>query len=177
MDSFDLAVVVATLASFVIGIALIPLLDRYESIFAGLNDIIAHLAPPITAVFLLGIFWPRASARSAMWTMWMGSALGALVFFLKVIHKWQPDVFSWVPGFFYQTPFMMMAFYLFVACAGCQVLLTLVLPKQPAEDPEKLYWAHPFDALRSPGWPGLGNYKFAASAVFVAMVALYVVFR
>lgn len=168
---------IATFVSFLLGIALVPLLDRYESIFAGLNDIIAHLAPPITCVFLLGIFWPRASAQSAKWTMWLGSAMGALIFALKMLHKWKPAEFGWVPSFFYDTPFMMMAFYMWVACVGLQVAATLAFPKQPDEDKEMLYWPHPLDALKSPGWPGLANYKVLAAAVFIAMVTLYVIFR
>jgi len=168
---------VATFISFVAGIALVPLLDRYESIFAGINDVIAHIAPPITCVFLLGIFWPGASARSAKWTMWLGSALGTLLFTLKTLHKWMPETFVWIPSFFYATPFMMMAFYMLVACIVMQVALSIAWPKQADEDKEKLYWPHPFDALKSPGWPGLANYKVLAAAVFIAMVALYVVFR
>jgi SSS family solute:Na+ symporter len=167
----------ATLVSFIVGIALVPLLDRYESIFAGINDIIAHVAPPITCVFLLGIFWPAASARSAKWTMWLGSALGVLVFTLKTLHKWQPDTFAGIPSFLYATPFMMMAFYMLLVCALLQVAITLVRPKAAAEDPEQLYWKNPFDALQSAGWPGPANYKFLSAAVFILMVALYTIFR
>jgi len=58
-----------------------------------------------------------------------------------------------------------------------QLALSVVWPKQADEDKEKLYWPHPLDALKSPGWPGLANYKVLAAAVFIAMVALYVVFR
>ena len=52
----------ASLAAFLLGIGLVPLLDRYKSIFAGINDIIAHIAPPVSCVFAVGVFWPRASA-------------------------------------------------------------------------------------------------------------------
>ena len=83
----------ATFLSFVLGIALVPLLDLYESIFAAINDVIAHMAPPITCVFMLGVFWGKASGRSAKYTMWLGSALGALLFALKTLHAWQPDDF------------------------------------------------------------------------------------
>ena len=64
---------IASLAAFLLGIALVPLLDNYQSIFAGINDIIAHIAPPVSCVFALGVFWPAASAFSARWTMWVGS--------------------------------------------------------------------------------------------------------
>ena len=124
----------ATFLSFVLGIALVPLLDNYQSIFAAINDIIAHIAPPITCVFMLGVFWKGASAASARLTMWIGSALGALLFALKTLHLWQPERFAWVPPFFYETPFMLMAFYLLVLCVVLQVSLSLVYRKGPEED-------------------------------------------
>ena len=167
----------ASLASFLLGIALVPLLDNYKSIFAGINDIIAHIAPPISCVFAVGVFWPRASAFSARWTMWIGSLTGALVFTLKTLHVWKPVMFDWIPAFFYLTPFMLMAFYLLCFCVLLQVGLTLARPKLAGEDPQHLYWPHPFDALKSPGWPGLANYKVLAALVFIAMTILYYIFR
>ena len=167
----------ASLAAFLLGIALVPLLDRYTSIFAAINDIIAHIAPPISCVFAVGVFWPRASAFSAKWTMWIGSLVGALVFFLKTFVGWKPGVFGWVPSVISKTPFMLMAFYLLCFCIVLQVLLTLVRGKEAGEDVEKLYWEHPMDALKSPGWPGLGNYKVLAVIVFLAMSTLYYFFR
>ena len=96
---------------------------------------------------------------------------------------------------------MMMAFYMFCACAALQVGLSYLLPKLPDEDPQRLYWAHPLDALISPATPidrqqrkgpssGLGrkartqgawlafaDYRVVAVLVFAIMVGLYVVFR
>lgn len=167
----------ATLASFAIGIALVPLLDRYGSIFAAINDVIAHIAPPITCVFLLGVFWKNASGRSAMYTMWIGSAMGALLFALKTLHAWDAQRFGWIPAFFYQTPFMLMAFYMLCACMALQITLSVLLPKLPHEDREKLYWVRPLDALKSAGWPGLGDYRVLAGLVVLVMVGLYIVFR
>jgi hypothetical protein len=33
------------------------------------------------------------------------------------------------------------------------------------------------DALKHPGWPGLGNYKVLAAIVVLAMSGLYFIFR
>lgn len=167
----------ASLAAFLLGIGLVPLLDNYKSIFAGINDIIAHIAPPVSCVFAVGVFWPRASAFSAKWTMWIGSLTGALVFASKTLHTWKPETFGWIPAFIYTTPFMLMAFFLLCFCLVLQVTLTLLRPKQASEDPHRLYWNHPLDALKSPGWPGLANYKVLAAMVFVAMGVLYYFFR
>jgi SSS family solute:Na+ symporter len=60
---------IAAAIALVLSLALMPLLNSYESLFNGLNDIIAHIAPPITCVFLLGVFWKKASAISAKYTV------------------------------------------------------------------------------------------------------------
>jgi SSS family solute:Na+ symporter len=166
-----------TLVSFAIGIALVPMIENYESIFIGINDVISHLAPPITCVFLLGVFWPKASARAAQWTMWLGSSLGAFIYLLKTLHTWKPDLFSWIPGFVYLTPFMMLAFYLFAACIAGQIALSIIYPKQPWEDPSQLSWAHPLAALKLPGWAGAADYRLVAAGVFVMLLTLYATFK
>jgi SSS family solute:Na+ symporter len=168
---------IATLSSIALGIALVPLLDRKASIFNALNEIIAHMAPPITCVFLLGVFWPAASARGAKWTMWLGSVLGVGIYALKALNAGFPSTFGWVPEFFTATPFMMMAFYMFVGCLVLQIVFTKLQPKLAGEDAQSLYWPHPLDALKAPGWPGILNYKILASIVIVSMLVLYAMFR
>ena len=127
----------------------------------------------------MGIFWGKASARSAKWTMWIGSAVGAVLFAVTTFHKWRPeaDVWNSIPAFFYDTPFMIMAFYMLAGCMLLQAVLSFVLPKLPDEDPQRLYWANPLDALKSAGWPGLGDYRVLSALVIAVMVGLYVVFR
>jgi SSS family solute:Na+ symporter len=147
---------------------LIPLLNRYESLFNGLNTIIAHIAPPVTSVFLLGIFWPGATALSGRLTLWAGSALGAGVFVFN----------SLVPGqSLAQVPFMLMAFYLLVACMAFQVAVSLARPASAAQRANAACWKSPLEPLRSPGWPGLGNYKVLSVLVLLGMTGLYTVFR
>jgi SSS family transporter len=168
---------IATISSIALGIALVPLLDRKASIFNALNEIIAHMAPPITCVFLLGVFWPAASARGAKWTMWFGSVLGVSIYALKALNGGFPATFAWVPVFFITTPFMMMAFYMFVACLVLQIFFTKIQPKLASEDLQALYWPHPLDALKAPGWPGILNYKVLAGIVIGSMTVLYIVFH
>ena len=47
-----------------------------HTIFEGINKLISYVAPPITAVFLLGVFWKRASGKSAFITLVAGMAAG-----------------------------------------------------------------------------------------------------
>jgi SSS family solute:Na+ symporter len=159
---------IAAGVALVIAIALIPLLNRYESLFNGLNTIIAHIAPPVTCVFLLGIFWPGATALSGRLTLWAGSALGAFVFALNSLVPAQP-----LAG----VPFMLMAFYLLVACIVFQITVSLLTPATAEERAAAVCWKSPLDPLRSPGWPGLANYKFLSALVLLGMGVLYYIFR
>ena len=43
-----------------------PYVGRFGSIFQGLNDLICYIAPPITVVFLWGVFWRKASGTGAI---------------------------------------------------------------------------------------------------------------
>lgn len=174
--------------ALVFSLALLPLLNRYESIFNGLNDIIAHIAPPITCVFLLGVFWKKASPVSAKLTLWIGSALGAGVF---TVNKLFPDTA------FGHIPFMMMAFYLFVFCLILQITCSYLypvslvhrrkglepaeqgLPAGMADEPggSDLYWKSPLEPLQRPGWKGIGNYKFLSGLLLLVMGVLFWLFR
>ncbi len=159
---------IAAAIALVVSLALLPLLNHYESIFNGLNDIIAHIAPPITCVFLLGVFWSKASAQLSKLTLWIGSALGVLVY---SVNKVFPDT---IIG---QTPFMMMAFYLFCICIVIQVVFSFIYPVQHTAESRLLYWKSPFESLENPGWKGIGNYKTLSVVLLALMSILFYVFR
>ncbi len=159
---------IAAFISVVVSLCILPLLNSYESIFNGLNDIIAHIAPPITCVFLLGIFWKKASAMSAKLTLWIGSAMGVIVF---ILNKLLPE------SFIGQIPFMMIAFYLFCFCFFIQLVTSYIFPVQHTAISKKLYWENPLESLSSPGWRGFGNYKLLSVILFFIMALLFYTFR
>lgn len=147
--------------SLLVSLALLPLLNQYESLFNGINDIIAHLAPPITCVFLTGIFWGRATALSARYTLWIGSAAGVLLYVAGKLGGVGQDI-----------PFLLMAFYLFVFCLVLQVALTVWKPAPVSA----LSWRSPGDALADPEGKGSG-YRLAAGALVIVMLVLFWLFR
>jgi SSS family solute:Na+ symporter len=154
--------------ALVFSLGLLPLLNRYESIFSGINDIIAHIAPPITCVFLLGVFWKGASAQSAKLTLWIGSVLGVVVF---AINKIFPETLIG------HIPFMMMAFYLFCTCVIIQVSFSYIYPVQHTKESAQLYWKSPWEPLQGTAWKGLGNYKVLSGLLLLVTGVLYYIFR
>ncbi|MFC6101394.1 sodium:solute symporter [Olivibacter domesticus] len=159
---------VAAVIAMIVSLGLLPLLNKYESIFNGINDVIAHIAPPITCVFLLGVFWKKASPMSAKLTLWIGSVLGIVVF---TISKYDLE------SFIGKIPFMVMAFYLFVVCLVLQISLSFLFPTKTNIQRHDLYWKNPLDALRGPAWKGVGNYKFLSILLFTVICLLYALFH
>ncbi len=161
---------ISAVGAMIFAMCLVPLLASYGSIFAGINTIIAHIAPPVTAVFFWGVFWKRASYGGALITLIGGAILGVSVFFVNMI--WSEGWLATLPG-----GFMMMAFYLFVACSLMLFLGSLLIPKAAGEDPEQLYFRSLSECFAFKGWSGIGNYKFLALLVLSIMSVLYYIFR
>jgi SSS family solute:Na+ symporter len=157
---------IVTFVAMVLAIFWSPLISHFESIFQGIVAIICYIAPPVTAVFIWGIFWPKASAKASISTLVIGSFLGLLVFFLD----WFKDATGW------NIPPMMVTFYLFVLCSVILVVVSYRYPHQHTEESYNLVWKNPMEALKTQGWRGIGNYKILAVTLFFTMVVLYGIF-
>ena len=71
---------IATTAVVVLGLLWIPVMKVISGggLYQYLQSVQGYLAPPITAVFLLGLFWDRVNARGAVWGLAGGFILGML---------------------------------------------------------------------------------------------------
>jgi len=158
---------IVTFIGMIFAILWSPAISRFSSIYQGTNTLICYIAPPITAVFLWGVFWRKASYQGAMATFLIGSILGGVVFVLD----WYNEYTGW------NVPFMMTAFYLFVICSVVLVIASTWWPASPSAEVDQLVWKHPLECLEGSAWRGIGNFRFLSGLLFVTMVALYIWFR
>lgn len=156
----------ATFSAMLLAIAWSPFVGRFPTLYQGINTIISYLAPPITVVFLFGVFWKRASSKAAMITLICGSAMGLLVFLLD----WFRDYTSW------DMPFLMASFYLFVACSLVMTVSSWQSPHSHTAESENLVWKSPWAALKANDEPGTRIYLWVGGLLFLTMLALYIVF-
>ncbi len=60
-------------------IALIPLLRMVNTqIYIYLQHMQAYISPPIASVFLIGIFWKKATGKAAFWSLVSGGIIGLI---------------------------------------------------------------------------------------------------
>jgi len=78
---------IATGVVVLLGLIWIPVMPMISGggLYQYLQSVQSYLAPPIAAVFLLGIFWRRINARGAVWGLTMGFILGMLKITIQAI--------------------------------------------------------------------------------------------
>lgn len=156
---------ITTVIGTILAIVASPLFGHYTTLFEGINKLISYVAPPITAVFLLGVFWKRASGKSAFITLLAGMLLGAIAFYLDWNNIYRGD-------------FMLIAFLLLLACLAIMITTTLLLPESLKPEAKPLIWEDWREPLRGQtGGRGLGNYRVATAGVLTVFAVLYFVFR
>jgi len=156
---------ITTVLGTVLAIVASPLFGHYTTIFEGINKLISYVAPPITTVFLLGVFWKRASGKAAFVTLVFGMVLGLGVFLLDWNNIYRGD-------------FMLNAFLLLVACLFTMTVTTFLLPEPLNPEARLLVWEDWREPLRGETEArGFGNYRVAAAVVLTVFVALYLTFR
>ena len=120
---------VATSVIVLLGIAWIPVMAKISGVlYEYLQSVQSYLAPPITAVFLLGLFWKRINSKGAVVTMLVGFALGAFRFIAEIFKEHLSGwMYTWAT-----INFLHMCVLLFVICVITCITISL-LTEKPSE--------------------------------------------
>ena len=125
---------VATSVVVILGILWIPIMQNISGVlYEYLQSVQAYIAPPITAVFLLGIFSKRINSKGAITTL----IVGLIVAIARIILELSRN--SLEPGSMLHsiaaTNFLTFAAWFFLFCVGLCTIVSL-LTKAPT--PEKV---------------------------------------
>ncbi len=175
-----------TVAATILAIILSPIFGHYETIFQGLNKLICYISPPITAVFVVGVFWKKAGGRSAFITMVAGMIMGAVCFafdFFKaqITAGATPESIAASPllNFVYNFALKDWMLTSFVACALCviiQIVATHILREPIKEESRALVWENWTEPLKAKCGTGLSDYRLMSAVVLVIFLLLYLKF-
>ncbi|MGH8723105.1 MAG: sodium:solute symporter family transporter, partial [Burkholderiales bacterium] len=83
----------ATVVLVLFGLAWIPFMRLIsDQLYTYLQSVQAYISPPIAAIFLVGLLWPRANAKGAIAALAVGFVLGfgRLILELNAPLAWAP---------------------------------------------------------------------------------------
>lgn len=172
---------IATAAIVVLGILWIPVMQMVQGggLYQYLQNVQGYLAPSITAVFLLGLFWKRVNAAGAVWGLGAGFGLGMVKLTLQTFFGYgegeisSPAFLAAIGDFnpYYATG------VLAVLSALIIVVASLMTPPPPAEKIQGLTYG----SIREEGaaeidasWD-LGN-KVMTFAILACVLGMYLYF-
>ena len=167
---------VATLVVVCLGLLWIPIMPRISEggLYQYLQNVQSYLAPPITAVFLLGLFNSRINNRGAVWGLSLGFALGigklVLQSFFGIGKIESPALLAAIGDM----NFLYFSGVLFLICVITILVASLT---SAAPDPEKIKGLTFSSIDRAEVRASWGAKDVAATAVILGLVAgIYIYF-
>ncbi|NXB18024.1 SC5AA protein, partial [Rhagologus leucostigma] len=134
---------VVTVVLVALSVVWIPILQSSSGgqLYVYIQAVTSYLAPPVTAVFILAVFWPRANEQGAFWGLMAGLALGLVRMGLELAHPTPlcgvPDQRPWLLADIHYLHF---AVLLATVTAAIAVAGSLLTPPVPPEQLKDLTW-------------------------------------
>lgn len=162
-----------------LGIVWIPVMAKISGggLYQYLQSVQGYLAPPITAVFFLGLFWTRINATGATWGLAGGFVLGMMKLTVQAFYGQgkiqEPAFLAWIGDF----NFLYATGVLFAASAIMMVVASLLTPPPPDEKIRGLTYGsiHKEAAAEIRQSWDLGN-KVMAGVIVACVLAMYLYF-
>ena len=130
---------IATGVVVVFGVLWIPLMENVSGeLYTYLQSVQAYIAPPIAAVFFMGLVWPRLNTAGAMSALVGGFVIGMLRLALEIN---KDALGNGVAFWFADVNFLYFAVMLFGICLALLVGVSLMYPPPSVEEIRGLTYA------------------------------------
>jgi SSS family solute:Na+ symporter len=117
---------IATGVVVLLGMAWIPLMSRISgTLYQYLQSVQSYLAPPIAAVFLLGVFFKRINGKGALTGMVVGFVIGIIKLTLELF---QNDL-TGALHYFATINFLYFCIFLFLFSIALMVIVSILTPR------------------------------------------------
>ena len=168
---------ITTVALVGVGLAWIPMM-KYVSpqLYIYLQSVQAYIAPPIAAVFLLGVLSPRLNGKGALAALWTGFVLGfaRLVLELDKSNLTQGGALYW----YADINFLHFAAMLFVLCSLILIVVSIMTPPPAPENIADLTVQTVAPSAEVQVAPRERSLEITLSVLLAALIgALWIVFR
>lgn len=159
----------ATIVLVILGLAWIPFMGLFsDQLFLYLQSVQSYIAPPIAAVFLLGIFSKRINSQGAMAALITGFFLGLTMFVLQVTKERLSGTILEIANM----NFLHFAVVLFVVCCIILILVSWLTPAPSLAKVESVTYNN-IDEIKA----GSGLQQVAYSIVLLVVIGfLWIIF-
>lgn len=122
---------IVTVVGAILSVIICVAIDSIKglNLFNVFQSVLSFIAPPMAAVFVLGVFWKRTTKRAANFALTLGTLLSIGT---GVIYLW-----AWPEGIA-KPHFMMLSFYLWVVLVVAMMLISQ-FDKSPMEEGTELF--------------------------------------
>lgn len=160
---------IATGIAVVLGMIWIPIMKNISGVlYQYLQSVQSYLAPPIAAVFLLGIFYQRLNAKGAMSALTTGFAIGLL----RIILELNKDITSGFLHSFATINFLYFCILLFLFSIAVLVVVSLATPPPSGEQIRGLTYATTVDEDRDRSRASWNRSDVVLSLIVIAIVII-----
>lgn len=161
---------IATAIVVVLGIAWIPIMQNISGVlYEYLQSVQSYIAPPITAVFLLGIFYKRINQKGALITLIVGMAVAFIRIGLELaINKLNPGSFLYMIG---SINFLSFAAWFFLFCVILCLVVSWITPAPSEAQIQGLTFGTMSDEQRQANRASYNFWDIAFSLIVIALVA------
>jgi len=140
-----------------------PQIDKFPTLWEYLQNALSYIAPPIVALYAVGLFWKRANAQGAFAAIIIG-VLTALFFFISGDAPWMPQIH-----------FLYVAGLIFVLCCAALVFVSLITKPPPEEKVRGYTWTKKTYLQETAALNDLPFYKnYRMQAVFLLALVLII---
>jgi uncharacterized sodium:solute symporter family permease YidK len=169
---------IATAVMVLLGLVWIPVISFMPGTLYGyLQSVQAYIAPPIFAVFFLGVFYKRVNAHGCMTGLIVGFILGMCRLVVEIMNGITPFADNTFMYWFATTSFTFVCIYLTVICIALIVLVSLMTPKPRPEQLQGITYGNSTPEQRREtreSWNALD--VVTTVGLIVIIIAVYVYF-
>ncbi len=164
---------IATGVVVVTGLLWIPLMKFISGqLYHYLQSVQSYLAPPITAVFLLGVFWKRINARGANAALFGGFIIGML----RLIAELSKEHLSGWLYTFADVNFLYFSVYLFLISIALMVVVSMFSAAPSDEKIRGVTYATTFSEDKKASWASWTTRDVTLSLVVLVIIAMVMIY-
>ncbi|TRY64397.1 hypothetical protein DNTS_017094 [Danionella cerebrum] len=134
---------IVTVILVVVSVVWIPILQSANSgqLYVYIQSVTSYLAPPVTAIFVMAVFWKRTNEAGAFWGLMVGLAVGLTRMVLEfAFPPPRCGVFDPAPSVLRSVHYLHFAIILCALTVVVVVVISLLTPPPTEEQTHNLTW-------------------------------------